>query len=84
MKRPKGREHRRALTIYFHALTLDPVRENKKVNAFSGCGLQCLGSAEPWEINPANLTSVGRAQNLRAVIEAVASMASRAPRGDRR
>ena len=28
---------RRALTIYFHALTLDPVRENKKVNAFSVC-----------------------------------------------
>ena len=28
---------RRALTIYFHALTLDPVRENKKVNAFSLC-----------------------------------------------
>ena len=28
---------RRALKIYFHALTLDPVRENKKVNAFSVC-----------------------------------------------
>ena len=42
MKKPKGRERRtikdrRALTIYFHALTLDPVRENKKVNAFSVC-----------------------------------------------
>ena len=28
---------RRVLTYYFHALTLDPVRENKKVNAFSVC-----------------------------------------------
>ena len=28
---------RRALTNYFHALTIDPVRENKKVNSFSLC-----------------------------------------------
>ena len=57
------------------------MRENKKVNAFSGCGLQCLGSAEPWEINPANLTSVRRAQNLQAIIEQTNSMGLRAAGG---
>ena len=33
------------------------------------CGLHRLGSAEPWEINPANLISVGRVRNLQALIE---------------
>jgi hypothetical protein len=38
--------HGRAVTFYFHALTQDPVRENKKVTAFSVCAPWCLGYAK--------------------------------------